>query len=176
MFFDSWNDIFRVVVVGVLAYAGLVFLLRISGNRTLSKMNSFDLVVTVAFGSTLSSILISKDVSLMEGLAALALLVLLQLVITWTSVRSRLVSKAVKTAPTVVLRDGRLLHDALRTVRITEDEVRAAVRQNGHGSLAAIDLAVLEADGSLSVIPADKAGDRSAYGGLGASERQGLSD
>lgn len=166
MFFDSWNDIVRVILVGVLAYAGLVFLLRISGNRTLSKMNSFDLVVTVAFGSTLSSILISKDVSLMEGLTALALLVLLQLVITWTSVRSRFVSKAVKTAPTVVLREGQLLHEALKRVRITEDEVRSAVRQHGHGSLAAIDLAVLETDGSLSVIAADKAGDRSAYGGL----------
>lgn len=171
MFFDSWSDIVRVFVVGLLAYAGLVFLLRISGNRTLSKMNSFDLVVTVAFGSTLSSILISKDVSLLEGLAALALLVVLQLVITWTSVRSRFVSKAVKTAPTVVLRDGRLLHDALKAVRITEDEVRAAVRQHGHGSLAAIDLAVLETDGSLSVVAADKAGDRSAYAGLGAPER-----
>lgn len=166
MFFDSWSDIGRVIIVGVLAYVGLIFLLRISGNRTLSKMNSFDLVVTVAFGSTLSSILISKDVSLMEGLAALALLVLLQLVITWTSVRSRFVSKAVKTAPTVVLRNGQLLHEVLKGVRITEDEVKAAVRQHGHGSLAAIDLAVLETDGSLSVIAADKAGDRSAYGPL----------
>ena len=166
MFFDSWSDIERVFIVGVLAYVGLIFLLRISGNRTLSKMNSFDLVVTVAFGSTLSSILISKDVSLLEGLAALALLVLLQLVITWTSVRSRFVSKAVKTAPTVILRNGQLLHEALKQVRITEDEVKAAVRQHGHGSLAAIDLAVLETDGSLSVIAADKAGDRSAYGPL----------
>lgn len=166
MFFDSWTDVTRVFLVGVLAYVGLIFLLRISGNRTLSKMNSFDLVVTVAFGSTLSAVLINKDVSLAEGLAALALLVILQLVITWISVRSRFVSKAVKTAPTVVLRNGQLLHDALKQVRITEDEVKAVVRQNGHGSLAAIDLAVLEADGSLSVIPAEKAGDRSAYGPL----------
>lgn len=168
MFFDSWSDITRVFLVGVLAYIGLIFLLRISGNRTMSKMNSFDLVVTVAFGSTLSSILISKDVSLFEGLAALALLVGLQLIITWTSVRSGFVSKAVKTAPTVVLRDGQLLHETLKRVRITEDEVRAAVRQHGHGSLKAIDLAVLETDGSLSIIPADKAGDRSAYGQLRA--------
>lgn len=166
MFFGSWTDITRVFLVGVLAYVGLIILLRASGNRTLSKMNSFDLVVTVAFGSTLSAVLINKSVTLAEGLAALALLVILQLVITWISVRSRFVSKAVKTAPTVVLRNGQLLHDALKQVRITEDEVKAVVRQNGHGSLAAIDLAVLEADGSLSVIPADKAGDRSAYGPL----------
>ncbi|RYD87586.1 MAG: hypothetical protein EOP50_20525, partial [Sphingobacteriales bacterium] len=59
MFFDSGYDLLRVVLVGTLAYLGCVVLMRISGNRTLSKMNSFDLVVTVAFGSTLSSILVT---------------------------------------------------------------------------------------------------------------------
>lgn len=166
MFFDNWGDIARVAIVGVLAYAGLVVLLRVSGNRTLSKMNSFDLVVTVAFGSTLSTILINKDVSLLEGLAALALLVLLQLVITWCSVRSSFVSRIIKTEPTVVVRDGQLLREALKRVRITEDEILAAVRQRGHGSIDAIDAVVLETDGSLSVIPADNAGNRSAYGKL----------
>jgi uncharacterized membrane protein YcaP (DUF421 family) len=111
----------------VLAYAGLVVLLRISGNRTLSKMNSFDLVVTVAFGSTLSTILVNKDVSLAEGLTALALLVVLQLIVTWCSVRSRFISKVVETEPTMLLHDGALLHDAMRQVRVTKGEVRAAV-------------------------------------------------
>jgi uncharacterized membrane protein YcaP (DUF421 family) len=64
MFFDSWSDLAHVPAVGTLAYVGLIILLRASGNRTLSKMNSFDLVVTVAFGSTLSTILVNKDVSL----------------------------------------------------------------------------------------------------------------
>ncbi len=50
MFFDSWYDLLRILVVGVLAYAGLVLLLRTTGKRTLSKMNAFDLVVTVALG------------------------------------------------------------------------------------------------------------------------------
>ena len=46
MFFDSWNDLLRVVVVGVCAYVSLIVLLRAFGKRTLSKMNAFDLVVT----------------------------------------------------------------------------------------------------------------------------------
>lgn len=64
MFFNAWSDIGRVLVVGGLAYAGLVLLLRLTGKRTLSKMNAFDLVVTVALGSTLATILLSKDVAL----------------------------------------------------------------------------------------------------------------
>lgn len=166
MLFDSWDNIIRVMSVGILAYAGLVIMLRISGNRTLSKMNSFDLVVTVAFGSTLSTILVNKDVTLATGLAALALLVVLQLAITWCSVRFRLVSSIVKTAPTVLLLDGKLRYDALKRVRVTGEEVMAAVRRQGQGSLADIDAVILESDGSLSVIPTSQAGNRSAYDGL----------
>ena len=171
MFFDNWHNIYRVLAVGVLAYAGLVVLLRISGNRTLSKMNSFDLVVTVAFGSTLSTILVNSSVSLAVGLAALALLVVLQFAITWSAVRSAFVSKAIKTAPTVLLFEGRLQPDAMRQVRITRDEVLAAIRQHGHGALGDIDAVVMETDGSLSVIAAGKAGNRSAYGPLALPDR-----
>lgn len=166
MLFDSWENIYRIVIVGILAYAGLILLLRLSGNRTLSKMNSFDLVVTVAFGSTLSTILVNKNVSLAEGLTALGLLVALQLVITWCSVRSSIISGIVKTRPTVLVLDGKMRHEALKRVRVTEDEVRAAVRKQGQGALDNIDAVILESDGSLSVIPSSQAGNRSAYGQL----------
>ena len=53
VFFQGWGGIARTLVVGVIAYAGLVLILRLSGKRTLSKLNAFDFVVTVAFGSTL---------------------------------------------------------------------------------------------------------------------------
>ena len=162
MFFDSVHDLLRVVLVGTLAYIGCVVLLRLSGNLTLSKMNSFDLVVTVAFGSTLSSILITKDIALAEGLLAIALLILLQFVITWLSVRSSTINALIKTAPTLLLKDGRMLDEAMARVRITKDEIRTAVRQQGSGGLEQIAAVVLETDGSLSVIPRDKMGSGSA--------------
>lgn len=90
MIFDSWFGLLRVLVVGVSAYAVLVLFLRLSGKRTLAKLNAFDLVVTVALGSTLSSIILGKSVALLEGVLAMALLIVLQLVITWLAVRSRL--------------------------------------------------------------------------------------
>lgn len=75
MFFDSWSDIERTLVVGVLAYLGLVFFLRVSGKRTLSKMDAFDFVITTALGSTLAQVVLSKDVALLKGLLAFALLI-----------------------------------------------------------------------------------------------------
>lgn len=166
MFFDSAHDLLRVVLVGTLAYIGCVVLMRLSGNRTLSKMNSFDMVVTVAFGSTLSSILITKDIALAEGLLAIALLIMLQFVITWLSVRSSAVNSLIKTTPTLLLKDGRMLDDAMKRVRITKDEIRTAVRQQGMGGLDMVAAVVLETDGSLSVIPSEKLGSGSALGGV----------
>ena len=154
MFFDSWSGMGRTLVVGVLAYAALMLILRVSGKRTLSKMNAFDLVVTVALGSTLATILLSKDVALAEGVLALALLIGLQFVITWFSVRSPTVNRLVKSEPTLLLHRGHVLHGAMRRVRVVEAEIRAAVRGQGIASLEEVEAIVLETDGSFSVVAA----------------------
>src|SRR5688572_1841084 len=112
LFFGGWTPIWRVLAVGVLAYLALVLLLRFSGKRTLSKMNAFDLVVTVALGSTLAIVLLSREIALAEGLAAFALLVGLQFVITWLSVRSSAVESLVKSEPALLLYRGQFLREA----------------------------------------------------------------
>jgi hypothetical protein len=67
MIFDGWFGLPRVVVAGTAAHAALVPLLRVSGKRTLAKLNAFDLVVTVAPGSTLATVLLSESVALAKG-------------------------------------------------------------------------------------------------------------
>lgn len=171
MFFDNWHGLLRVLIVGVLAYASVVALLRATGNRTLSKMNSFDLIVTVALGSTLSSILISSEVALLEGVLALAALILFQFAITWLSVRSRTVSKLVKTSPTLLLQDGVFREEAMRSVRVTQDEVRSAVRQQGLGGLEDVGAVIMETDGSLAVISRQRLGTASALAGIPGAEQ-----
>ena len=99
MLFDSWAELGRVPLVGTLAYVALVAILRISGKRTLTKLNVFDLVVTVALGSTLATVLLSKSVALAEGVLAMVLLVFLQFLITWLSVRSPGFRDLVKSGP-----------------------------------------------------------------------------
>ena len=152
MMFDSWASTGRVIVVGVLAYAALVMMLRISGKRTLSKINAFDLVVTVALGSTLATVLLNRSVPLAEGVLALALLISLQYVITWLSVRSPRFRKLIKSEPTLVVHQGQNLDAALNDQRVTRDEIEAALRQQGRGDLSQVNSVVLETDGSLSVV------------------------
>jgi uncharacterized membrane protein YcaP (DUF421 family) len=162
MFVDQWSDLVRVLVVGTLAYAALVVLLRTSGKRTLAKLNAFDLVVTVALGSTLATVLLSATVSLAEGVTALLLLVLLQFVVAWLSTRLRPVRRAVKSEPSLLLDRGTLLDDRLVANRVTAEEVRQAIRSEGLGGLEVVEAVVLETDGTLSVIPVSAVGSGSA--------------
>lgn len=171
-FFNGWPELGRTVIIAVLAYVALVFLLRVSGKRTLSKLNAFDLIVTVAFGSTLASVMMSKSVSLAEGVLAFALLIGLQFVITWLSVHYKPFSKLVKAEPRLLFFEGQYLESALQNERLTRGEVRAAVRSSGVASLSQVHAVVLETDGSLSVVKAEVASDNSALEGVkGWSER-----
>jgi uncharacterized membrane protein YcaP (DUF421 family) len=152
MFFNNWSDLLRIALIGTLAYLSLVFLLRISGKRTLSKMNAFDLVVTVAIGSTLATVLLSKDVALAEGVVVFVLLIGLQYVMTWLSVRSRRMEHLIKAEPSLLYFEGRFLQQALRRERVTEAEVHAAVRSQGVADRESVAAVVLETDGSLTVL------------------------
>lgn len=153
MFFDSWTGLLRVVVVGTLAYGALVFALRVSGKRTLSKLNAFDFLVTVALGSTLATVLLSKDVALLEGILAFALLISLQFVMTWLSSRSEKFQDLIKARPALLVHNGRFLTEAMRRERVTREEIFAAMRSGGTTDLEEVAAVVLETDGTIDVLP-----------------------
>lgn len=153
IFFDTWAGLLRVLITACVAYAALVVMLRISGKRTLGKMNAFDLVVTVALGSTLATVLLNKAVPLAEGILALLVLICLQYMIAWVSIRSATFDRFIKSEPTLLVHDGRYLDIALRTQRVTRAEVDAALRAQGKTAIGDIQFVVLETDGTLTVIP-----------------------
>ena len=152
MFFDGWMALGRTALIGALAYLALVLLLRVSGKRTLSKMNAFDFVVTVALGSTLASILLSSSVSLARGVLAFAVLIFLQFAITWLSVRSSAVRRLVKAEPTLLVHRGEFLTGAMKQERVTEQEILAALRAQGIAAVEEVEGVVLETESSFSVV------------------------
>jgi uncharacterized membrane protein YcaP (DUF421 family) len=156
----------RTIVVGVLAYAALVLLLRASGKRTLSKFGAYDLVVTVAVGSTLATTLVTSDVALAQGLTAFVVLLGLQFVISWLMARSPRLRGIVRGEPALLLYRGRFLDRAMRAERVTEAEVRAAARAEGIATLSEIEAAVLETDGSVTIVRVGTPADRSALEGV----------
>lgn len=152
MFFDNWSVLERTVIVGALAYVGLVLFLRVSGKRTLSKWNAFDFIVTIALGSSLASTILSKDITLAQGLAGFGVLIGFQYVVTWLSVRVKGLHDAINNRPTLLLYRGRVLEDAMRRERVTRADLYAALRGHGYAAYDGLGAVVLETDGSFSVL------------------------
>ena len=171
MFFQSWAGLGRVVVISVCAYAALVLILRISGKRTLGKLNAFDLAVTVAIGSTLATVLLSKDIALAEGILAFAMLAALQWTVTRLSVESTRFKRLVRSEPRLLVENGQYLDEAIAAERLTRSEVDQAIRNNGIGRIEQVAAVVVETDGSLSVIDTDRgAGELTALRSVKASD------
>ena len=166
MLFNDFESLARTLVIGVLAYTGLVLFLRVSGRRTLSKMNSFDFIVTIALGSTLATVILNQNVSLSDGLVAFALLIGLQYLVTWTSVRLQWVQRIITGDPIMLFYRGDFLHNSLRKARVTQNEVRAAVRSAGVAHLEDLGVVILETDGSFSVIRSLSDSDRTIFEGV----------
>jgi uncharacterized membrane protein YcaP (DUF421 family) len=166
MWFDTWAQVVRVLIAGAVAYVAVLLVLRIAGKRTLAKLNAFDLVVTVAVGSTLATIFLDAAVSIVEGVTALVLLAALQTVAALVSSRLKKGHAILTSPPTVLVTHGRFHDEALRRQRISTAEVRQAIRSSGKGDVNAVAAVVLESDGSLSVITEESLGDGSALLGV----------
>lgn len=171
MWFDSWPEIFHVLIIGPVSYVGLVVILRVTGKRTLGQLNAFDFIVTVAFGSTLATILLNSDIALVEGLTALALLAGLQFLVAWLSAHVPGARSAVTSRPVALVVSGELQHAQVRRNRLSESEVLQAVRATGSGDLTDVAAVVLESNGTISVIPNSKLGNGSALHGIHGTPR-----
>lgn len=142
----------RTLIIGVFSYFLLILMIRISGKRTLSKMNAFDFIITIALGSMLATIIINPSIALVEGMLAMALLIFLQYVITFTAVRLKTVSRIIKSAPTLLYYQGELIERNMLQERILKGELEQAIRKAGHNDFDSISAIVLETDGVISII------------------------
>jgi uncharacterized membrane protein YcaP (DUF421 family) len=155
-FFDGWYNVGRTVTLSIIGFAAIMTMLRVSGKRVLSKLNVFDFVFVVAVGSVFAATIIEKDVTLVEGIASLATLIGIQVLLAKLAVYSRTAERIINGAPTLLLSNGKFIRHALRKERVTEEEVRAAIREEGLTSVDDVDAVVLENDGTLTVAHTSK--------------------
>ena len=162
MWFDSWDDLVRIILVGTVSYIVLIVMLQFAGKRTLSQLNMFDFVVTVALGSILATVLLDSSISFTEGITALALLGGLQFIVASISSRWPRTRNIITADPVLLLANGQIRHEAMRRNRLTESEIRQAVRSSGGGDLSQVRAVVLESNGKISVITNSQYGNGSA--------------
>lgn len=150
-FFNGWYDVRRTVTLSIVGFVALIIMLRISGKRTLSKLNVFDFVFVVACGSVFAATIIEKDVTLVEGMASLATLIGIQVVLAEIAARWDIADRIINGQPTLLFSHGQFIPRALKRERLTEGEIRAAIREKGITRVEDVDAVVLENDGTLSV-------------------------
>ena len=150
--FDNWDNIARTAILTILGYVTMVVLLRVSGKRTLSKLNAFDFVVTIALGSSLASVCISKNVTLAQGATCFGMLVLLQFCLSRASVSSRIFKNMITSQPALLFYKGDFLTRQMKRERITMEEILSAGRGKGFASLENVYMIVLETTGELTFV------------------------
>lgn len=166
MWWSEWPSIWHIVLVGAAAYVSLVMLLRTTGKRTLGKLNAFDLVATIALGSVLATAVTSPDQPWAVAVVGMLVLVGAQFVVAQVTTWLPQGRWFVTAQPTLVVRHGEILNDALHRARLTRGELDQAVRSAGVGSVHDLGAVVLETDGSLSVVPTSAVADGSCLAGV----------
>lgn len=150
--FSDWMTILRIFFVGTAAYLSLVLIVRMFGKRVLAKMNAFDFLVTVALGSILATTVVSKDLALVDGMAAFILLVVLQFILAKLTMFSKWVNHLVKAEPVALFYKGKFDYGVMKKERVLEEEIYQAIRSKGVSSLNDVLAVVLETTGDISVL------------------------
>lgn len=130
----------------------LVMIVRLTGLRSFAKLSASDFAVTVAIGSVVAATVLDPDVPWWRGAVALAALLAVQAGLSLVRRASPRLQRAIDNEPLVLLRDGVYDDAALRTARVTRDDVRQKLRQAGMDRLDDVALVVLETTGDVSVM------------------------
>lgn len=138
-----------------LIYAFVVVMLRLLGTRPLGRMSAYDFVLVVVLANAVQNALVGGDNTLAGGLTSAATLLLCNFGYTWLLRRFPQLQKRLVGEPVVLISDGDVCSPVLEREGVTRDELMAALREHGAEDIEAVRLAVLEVDGTISVVPAE---------------------
>jgi uncharacterized membrane protein YcaP (DUF421 family) len=138
-------------------YTFLVIALRVGGKREIGQLSILDLIVLLVIADAVQNAMVGENTTLWGGLVAAGTLLVLDKSLKLLAQRSRGVKRVLEGEPRLLIRNGKLLERAMREEGIDREELETAVRSHGLAAIGDVDFAVLERDGTISVVP--KAGD-----------------
>jgi uncharacterized membrane protein YcaP (DUF421 family) len=136
-----------------MVYLFLVLGLRLLGKRELGQMNLYDLVLVIVLANSVQNAMVGDDTTLVGGLVAATVLLLLNRLITVAMSRSRRLERYLVGQPLLIVNQGHCLEERMRREGVTREQVLAALREHGLHRLDQAQLCVLEVDGTISVVP-----------------------
>lgn len=146
-----WEILIRTAVVYLVIFAGL----RLLGKRELGQMTVLDLVAILLVANAVQNAMVGPDVSLAGGVIAGLTLLAINASLSALRLRGGLWGRLLEGTPTVLVEDGEFIPPHLRKEGLERSEVEMAMREHGIASVRDVKLAVLETDGSISIVPRD---------------------
>jgi len=140
-------------------YLGLIVMTRLMGLRSFSKLSSFDFAITVAIGSVVATVVLSKDLGLLHGLAGLGALYLLQFLFAELRMRFGPVARLIDNTPLMIMVGEQVIEDNLRRARMTRDDLYAKLREANVTESRQVLAVIVESTGDVSVLHADGGGE-----------------
>ena len=147
----SMEGLLAISLTAVGSYVPIIVFTRIGGKRSFSKMSSFDFAITVALGSIIATTVLSKSVSLWDGIAGLAILYILQLSTAYFR-RYSLVSAVTDNKPLFLMKGKTILYENLKKARVTESDLRAKLREANVLELSQVRAVIFETTGDIAVL------------------------
>lgn len=150
---DTLPALLGVVGRTLVVYLGVVLGLRLVGKRELGQLGIPDLVVVLLLANAVQNAMVGTDASVPAGLVSAGTLLMANLVVTRARLASPVLGRLIEGVPTVLVRDGVAVTENVRREGIDDEELLSVVREHGLERLADVQLAVLEPDGTVSVVP-----------------------
>ncbi len=141
------------ILRSVVVYVFILLAFRFTGKRQVGQLTPFDLVVLLIISNVVQNAVIGPDNSLGGGLLGAVVILALNWLVVELTFRSKRLRRLLEAEPTLLVHNGRILHDNLRRERLTLDDLHAALRRAGVPDLEHVRVAVLEENGGISVIP-----------------------
>ncbi len=153
--FDNSVNLLEIVARAAIVYVAVLVGLRLGGKREIGQLTVFDLVVILLIANAVQNAMTGPDVSVTGGLVAAGVLLTLNYGLGVARERVPFLRRAVEGYPTLLVSGGKFIERNLRREGIDKDLVMMAIREHGVADLKEVKLAVLETDGSISVVPVD---------------------
>jgi len=144
--------IWELVLRSAIVYGFLLVLLRLTGKRQIGQLAPFDLVLLLVLSNAVQNSMNGGDNSLIGGLISATTLVALNFLIGLLTYRSKKLEALVEGRPQVLIHNGQLFEDVMARAQLTPHELHAALRQAGCLDIADVHSAILENNGSISVV------------------------
>lgn len=151
----GWHTILDIAIRTSVVYLVLLVGIRLCGQRQLGQMTPFDLVLLLIISNAVQNAMVGPDTSLVGGLVAAGVLLLWHQVLDRIRKANRRIGKLLAGEGIMLINEGRVLAEHLKRAGLTSDELFQALREHGVPSVSDVRLAVLEPDGSVSVIRFD---------------------